>query len=69
MTSFITIYLSFLVWPAIMILLKEIRKENGNDTLIVGTNIFLAIYWYSFLEQVLAFLGRECFRAFVVVPP
>ena len=23
----------------------------------------------EFLEQVLAFLGRECFRAFVVVPP
>lgn len=24
------------------------------------------IYWYSFLEQVLAFLGRECFHAFIV---
>lgn len=60
MTSFITIYLSFLVWPAITILLKEIRKENGNDTLIVGANIFLAIYWYSFLVTVFQYGSYVC---------
>lgn len=52
----ITYYCAFFVWPAITVLLKETRNETGSYTKIVICNIFLSVYWFSFMATLFSAL-------------
>ena len=48
----IAYYLSILVFPAITILIKELRKDDTNDFIVVVCNIFLSLWLFCFVQTV-----------------